>query len=144
MRNLSRLREKYSSFLYRVLQFGGVSFTGLALENVMLFVLMESLGFELILGKLVGAETSIALMFVLNNRYTFRNRPEATLRRFIRSNIVRAGGILIALVVLKIGVALGFWYIAANTVGIVVGFFFNYALESLYTWSSEGYKSKII
>lgn len=129
--------KEYEELLLRFFQFGGVSATGLLLENIILFLLVENLGFELVMGKLVGAEASIALMFLLNNRYTFRDRPGATLKRFLRSNLVRAGGILIALAVLKIGVAFGLWYILANTIGIIIGFFFNYALESLYTWAEE-------
>lgn len=76
-------------------------------------------------------------MFFLNNRYTFKERPGATFRRFLKSNLVRSGGIIIALIILKIGVAMGLWYILANTVGVIVGFVFNYVMESVYTWAEK-------
>lgn len=135
-------------------QYGAISLTGLVLENVVLFSVVEfidpivfermgllsGLGFladELVVGKLVGAELSIAAMFFLNNRFTFADRPGATVRRFLKSNLVRSGGVLIGLVVLKLFTGLGVWYIFANLIGIAAGFFFNFTMESIYTWAEK-------
>ena len=132
-----KLIEEYRENLIRVIQFGLISLSGLILENFFLFLLVEFGGLDLIIGKLLGAEASIALMFFLNNRYTFKKRPGVTFKRFLKSNLVRSGGIAIALIVLKIGTSMGLWYILANTIGIIVGFVFNYVMESVYTWAEE-------
>ncbi|MFB6116841.1 MAG: GtrA family protein [Candidatus Nanosalina sp.] len=135
-------------------QYGAISLTGLVLENIVLFSVVEFadpeifrqiaslsgtefLGDELVLGKLMGAELSIAAMFFLNNRFTFADRPGATVKRFLKSNLVRSGGVLIGLAVLKVVTAIGVWYIFANLLGIAAGFLFNFTMESIYTWAEE-------
>jgi len=134
---LELVEENFES-LVRMIQFGIISLSGLMLENIFLYLLIEYAGLELVFGKLIGAEVSIAMMFFLNNRYTFRERPGITFKRFLKSNLVRSGGIIIALIVLQIGVSLGLWYLLANTLGIIVGFVFNFAMESVYTWAEDG------
>ncbi|MFB6175220.1 MAG: GtrA family protein [Candidatus Nanohalobium sp.] len=118
-------------------KFSAASVAGLVLENIFLVVFVELAGSELITAKLVGAEISIAFMFILNNRFTYKGSPGSILTRFLKSNAVRAGGVLIATAVLKIGVSLGVWYLLANVVGVCVGFVFNYGFETLYTWKEH-------
>ncbi len=118
-------------------KFSAASVAGLVLENVFLVVLVELADSPLIAAKLVGAEISIAFMFLLNNRFTYEGSPGSVLTRFLKSNAVRAGGVLIATAVLKIGVSLGVWYLLANIIGVCVGFVFNYGFETLYTWKEH-------
>ncbi|MFB6115578.1 MAG: GtrA family protein [Candidatus Nanohalobium sp.] len=121
----------------RTAKFTATSVIGLGLETVILMVLVELLSSPLILAKLAGAEASIAAMFLLNNRYTYSGRPGKVLTRFVKSNAVRAGGIIISIAVLKVGVMYGIWYPVANIIGVCVGFGFNYGLETLYTWKEH-------
>ena len=129
--------EKPRETVYRMVQYGFISLTGLLLENAVLFMVVEYLKAGLVPGKLFGAELSIVLMFFLNNRFTFSDRPGVTLKRFLKSNLVRSGGVIIGVVVLKAGTQLGIWYIFANLAGIAAGFTFNFVLESIYTWAEE-------
>jgi putative flippase GtrA len=128
--------ENVATF-YRMLQYGMISATGLLLENIVLYTVVDILSGGLVGGKLIGAEISIIAMFFLNNHFTFAERPGATLKRFLKSNLVRSGGVLIGLVVLEIGTGLGIWYIFANLIGIAVGFLFNFTMESVYTWAEK-------
>jgi putative flippase GtrA len=121
----------------RTVKFSATSVAGLVIENILLVALVEAASTPLIAAKLVGAEASIAAMFVLNNRFTYSGSPGNVIVRFLKSNLVRAGGVLIATAVLKIGVALGIWYLLANIIGICVGFVFNYGLETAYTWKEH-------
>lgn len=121
----------------RTLKFSATSIAGLGLETVLLIVLVEFLNSPLLIAKLVGAEASIAAMFVLNNRYTYRGNPGKLVTRFLKSNLVRTGGILISLIVLEAGVKIGIWYPVANIIGVCVGFVFNYGFETFYTWKEH-------
>jgi len=121
----------------RTLKFSATSIAGLGLETVILMVLVEFLNSPLMAAKIFGAEASIALMFVLNNRFTYTGGAEKVLARFLKSNAVRAGGILISIVVLKAGVAYDLWYPVANIAGVCVGFVFNYGMETAYTWKEH-------
>jgi putative flippase GtrA len=89
--------------------------------------------------KLISAESAIIVMFVLNERWTFDRWGEAAvlalLRRFLTSNVVRAGGVAVATAVLLVlSDYFGVWVPLANAVGIGVGFFVNFVFESLVTW----------
>lgn len=123
--------------LKRTLKFSATSVAGLVIENILLVLLVEAFTTPLIAAKLIGAEASIAAMFILNNRFTYSGSPGNILTRFLKSNLVRAGGVVIGTVVLKIGVTLDIWYLLANIIGICVGFFFNYGLETAYTWKEH-------
>ena len=120
-------------------QFAGVGFAGAAVDNVVLFLLVELTVLGPVVAKVIAWELAIVVIFVINERWTFANYgqvgPRALGRRFLRSNGVRFGGFLVTLSVLAI-LVYGFdvWYMAANVIGIGVGFFVNYTCESLYTW----------
>lgn len=130
----------------RIGQFVGVGFVGSAVDIVVLFLLVEYtfLGRpDAFLGrpvaKLIAWELGIAVIFAINERWTFASYGEVGLRalgrRFLLSNAVRFGGLLVTLVVLELLVRrYGIWYVTANVIGIAAGFFVNYICESLYTW----------
>lgn len=123
--------------LKRGVKFSATSILGLGLETVVLVVLVELLNTPLLAAKIVGAEASIAAMFYLNNRYTYTGEPGKVVTRFLKSNAVRTGGILISIIVLEVGVRYGVWYPVANILGVCVGFIFNYGLETAYTWKEH-------
>lgn len=99
------------------------------------------------LAKFVGAECAIVLMFLLNDRLTFRDEETRGvwhgLRRLVKSNVVRSGGIAVQLVVVfvltrsGIAILLGgidVWPILTMPIAIACGFLFNYVGETLVTW----------
>ena len=96
--------------------------------------------------KLLGIETAIVLMFVLNDRYTFAGADGGVgrIRRLLRSNTVRVGGIVVQLVVFSAVYRGGFvalsiagvdgWLLVASLTGIGAGMLVNYVAESILTW----------
>lgn len=128
-------------------QFVSVGVLGAICDNAILLGL-TSLGVMPVAAKLVGAETAIIVMFTVNEHWTFSEEGRAGLRalgrRFLTSNIVRAGGVLVATGVFAIlvryqaaSIPIGgtdLWYLGANIVGIGVGVIVNYIAESLFTW----------
>lgn len=134
--DLSDVLEPFMD-LKRGFKFSMTSIVGLGVENALLFLMVELLALPLIAAKLVGAEVSIAAMFILNNRYTYEGDPGKVITRFLKSNLVRAGGVLIATGVLMVLESYGIWYLLANVIGVCVGFVFNYGLETVYTWKEH-------
>jgi putative flippase GtrA len=138
----------------RIGQFLSVGVAGASLETVIVALLTAGLLLEApladqpLLAKAVGAEASITLMFLLNDRWTFAEAGEggglALLRRYGRSHLVRLGGITVAFATLYVltewtDVRLvlagaNFWPTVANGIGIGLGMVLNYVAESLVTW----------
>ena len=120
-------------------QFASVGFVGATVDNGVLFLLVEGTPMGPVAAKIISWELAIITIFFINERWTFAtygsSGANSVGRRLLRSNLVRFGGFLVALTVLAI-LVYGFdvWYLAANVVGIAVGFFVNYTCESLYTW----------
>ncbi|THE62730.1 GtrA family protein [Salinadaptatus halalkaliphilus] len=120
-------------------QFAGVGIAGATVDNVVLVALVELTVLGPVVAKAISWELSIVVIFLINERWTFSNYgrlgARAFGRRFLRSNAVRFGGFLVTLSVLTILVyGFGVWYLAANLVGLALGFVVNYTCESLYTW----------
>lgn len=97
--------------------------------------------------KLVGAEVAIVVMFVINEYWTFAQHGAVghveTVRRFLRSNLVRVGGVAVQVTVVWLlgrlpiefvmqGIDL--WTLATFPIAIGTAFLLNYVLESLFTW----------
>ena len=129
--------QEYSTRLLnpeRISKFTFIGFLGLLIDNGIIFLLEQNTDLMIEIAKLVSAEASIGFMFVANEKWTFKSR-KGILRRFLKSNLVRSSGVLVALVVLKLLYDLfSMPVIIANTIGIIAGFAFNYVFESFYTW----------
>lgn len=134
-----RLRIEHLQSGVRIGQFVSVGGVGFLVDNLVLALAHDLADLSLAPAKIVGAEAAIVVMFALNERWTFADagssRPGAILRRFLTSNAVRVGGVGVATgVLLALNQWFGVWYLAANVVGIGVGFVVNYVMESLVTW----------
>jgi putative flippase GtrA len=123
----------------RLWRFAAVGGLGALCDNLALVVLHGHLDVALALAKLGSAEMGILVMFAVNERWTFADEGAgglvARVRRFASSHAVRAVGLAVGLaVLLALAEWLGVWYVAANVVGLGVGFVSNYCFESLVTW----------
>jgi len=132
-----RIRALWSTTRFG--QFVGVGTVGATVDNVVLVLLVEATVLGPVVAKVLSWELGIVVIFAINERWTFSEYGKVGLRplgrRFLRSNLVRLGGFLVTLAVLAVLVRrFDVWYVAANVVGIAVGFFVNYTCESLYTW----------
>lgn len=129
-------------------RFVSVGVVGATAETIVLFVLTALVGVWAIFAKVVGAEVSITIMFLLNDRWTFAGEGDrvrrSILARYLRSHVVRVGGITIAFIVLWLLVDfteirvfvldVDVWPTVANVFGIAAGMVLNYLFESLFTW----------
>jgi putative flippase GtrA len=94
---------------------------------------------------------AIVVMFLLNDNWTFAQQGAAGVRaalgRLLRSNLVRAGGILVQLATFRflfrvIAVDLDVagidgWFVVSKIAGIGTGMIVNYVAESLVTWQVQ-------
>ena len=133
----TRLRALLSTARFG--QFAGVGLVGATVDMIGLALLVDVLGVWYLGAKAISWELSIVVIFVINEHWTFASygamTPRALGRRFLRSNAVRFAGFLVTLAVYGFLVdRFDVWYLAANVVGLAIGFFVNYTCESLYTW----------
>lgn len=121
-------------------RFLSVGAIGAVFDNIILITAVELAGMEPLVAKVLSAELSIVLMFVINEQWTFSGQGDNGFRelveRFATSNAVRLGGLFVGFSVLYVlhGLA-GVWYLLANVVGLGVGFVVNYVAEGLFTWN---------
>jgi len=97
--------------------------------------------------KLVGAEVAIVVMFAINERWTFSELGAPgripTLKRFLRSNLVRSGGLAVQFLIVRglrqldVSVVVfnfDLWQLIPIPIAIGASMFLNYVAESLLTW----------
>ena len=142
-----RLRFRALASGVRFGQFASVGAVGALCDNAVLGTLLH-VGVGPEPAKLAGAEAAIVVMFLVNERWTFAGEgapgAKPLLRRFLTSNLVRVGGVLVATAVFSQVYrnfdptldVFGFdaWFLAANLVGILAGMVVNYVAESVFTW----------
>jgi len=143
---LGKLEELYSGIRFG--QFVSVGAVGATAETIVVAILTAGYGVVPQLAKAVGAEVSITLMFLINDRWTFADAGAAGLlprfRRYLKSHLVRAGGLLVGFAVLTVLTAwtdvrlvvagADLWPTVANAIGIGCGMLLNYLTEGLFTW----------
>lgn len=121
--------------LKHFLRFLSVGFIGMVVDNLFLFILTTYTSIFVLLNKLISVEISIAVMFLLNDNWTFQQQSEGTiLKRFLKSNSVRFVGLVVVTASFYLLYLSGFQLIIANILGIGVGFSFNYLFENIVTW----------
>jgi putative flippase GtrA len=128
-------------------KFASVGVVGAAFD-VTTATILQSLGVFPELAVFIGIEVAVVVMFLLNDNWTFSTEGHgslaATLRRLLRSNLVRAGGITVQLLTFRLLYRVFFvdasvlsidaWFVAAKITGIGTGLLVNYVAESLFTW----------
>ncbi|ELZ58743.1 MULTISPECIES: GtrA family protein [unclassified Haloferax] len=128
-------------------KFASVGAVGAVFDLSLSSLLIVFFGVANELAKLAGAELAIVVMFVINDRWTFAGAGSdllaAKVRRFVKSNLVRSGGLLVQVLVvralgevpLSIPVAgIDLWELIPLPLAIGASMLLNYVAESLFTW----------
>lgn len=131
----------------RLRQFIAVGFVGTGVDLSISIPLVVTTEITPELAKFLGAEAAIILMFLINDRWTFGEVDSSgylhQVRRLVKSNIVRGGGVAIQLTAvflltrmdLAVFVAgTDIWPILTMPIAIACGFLANYLGESVITW----------
>ncbi|MFA9516058.1 GtrA family protein [Halopenitus sp. H-Gu1] len=108
-------------------------------QMLILWLLVDAVSLNYLLGATIAIETTIIFQYVLNNAWTFQaiqhTGTMAYLYGLVKTNVVRGSAIPIQLGVLF---ALVEWrsvpYLAANAVAIVISGIYRYVLDARWTW----------
>ena len=128
-------------------KFASVGAVG-AVFDVTTSTVLRELGVFPELAVFVGIEVAVVVMFLLNDNWTFAEQGAAGVRaalgRLLRSNLVRAGGIVVQLLTFRFFyrvvaleltvVGVDGWFVVSKVAGIGTGMVVNYVAESLVTW----------
>jgi dolichol-phosphate mannosyltransferase len=125
--------------LTRLLKFGAVGASGIVVNEGLLWLLTRFASLQYYISAIFGIEASIISNFILNDYFTFHDRRtiqgKSFPARLLRFNItcLAGAGIQYGLLVLCTSV-FGIHYLISNLIGIAVAFFWNYFVNSLWTW----------
>lgn len=135
------LRLGLQSHGRRAVQFGVVGASGVVVNNVILFALVEKLHVNPVLAAVVATEGAILSNFLLNDHWTFRDLhgSRRRARRLASYNVLTLGGLVLSVAVLTVlHYRAGIHYLVANLVGIAAGMAWNYGTNRYWTWSRLG------
>ena len=124
----------------RFARFGAVGASGVLVNNIALFLLVDRGRFNPVVAAVIATEAAVISNFTLNDRWTFADMKgkRTWLARAAHYNVVVLGGLVIAVLTLF---ALTSWfhihYLVANLAGIGAGMLWNYAVNLRVTWRKE-------
>ena len=116
----------------RVAKFGVVGITGILINIGILYLLSRRLGLPLVLSSGVAVELAVISNFLLNSTWTFGCHP--SLPRFAKFNVASLAGLTVNVTGVLLLTRLGFYLLAADLIGVAVGFVVNYMFSVLWVW----------
>jgi len=113
---------------------------GSGLQLSLLWLFVDGVGLDYLVGATVAIELTIVFTYVLNNVWTFRHSRNVGAKELLvgllKTNVVRGSAIPLQLVILF---ALVEWYdrmyLVANLVAIGISGLYRYTLDARWTWS---------
>ncbi len=125
--------EKMKEFM----KFAVVGGSGVLVNMGCFFVFTRYVGIRIEIASPMAIEISILTNFFLNNAWTFRKRDTRVGfgGRILRYHLVTAvAGLVNYLTLLLLANVFGIHDLIANLIGIILGTFINFFLNSLWTW----------
>ena len=125
--------------LVRLIKFSIVGTIGAGINTLFLWILTDFAGLFYLFSSVIAIEIAIIIQFLINDRWTFRERKTKHLRQFfkriLKSNLWRSGGLVVnAAILYLLTEYAGLYYLISNIFGIICAFLLNYTLESRLTW----------
>ncbi len=125
----------------RFLKFAAVGASGVVVNEGLLWTFTEIAGLYYLFSAAIGIEVSIITNFILNEKWTFRDRSrgrKGMFRRGLKFNCVSVAGLAINMSVLFVCTDfLGIYYLVSNLAGILVAFLWNYFVNLGWTWKAD-------
>ncbi|MCW3135227.1 MAG: GtrA family protein [Methanophagales archaeon] len=125
-----------------MIKFSIVGVIGAGINTGFLWILTDLAGLYYLFSSVVAIEIAIMMQFMMNDRWTFKDRKTNDvgqfIKRILKSNLWRSGGLSVNVGVLYLFTAyIGVYYLLSNIFGIICAFSLNYILESRLTWGIE-------
>jgi len=128
----------------RIGKFAVVGLIGLAITEILLFVLTDFFGIFYILSDLMALEVSVVNNFLIHERWTFgdREKKDSRIRRLIKYNLISLTGMVInAIFLFAFTEFLGIYYLISNILAAFIVFNWNYFVNIKKTWKySKSFK----
>ena len=123
----------------RVFKFGIVGISGIVINLGILFLLVEFFTMNKDLASPIAIEISILSNFILNDLWTFgsieNKKVAGRWHRLVAFNIVSVGGAAINYgIFLMLTTWFAVYYLAAQLIGIVIAFVWNFLVNRRVTW----------
>lgn len=123
----------------RVFKFGIVGISGIVINLGILFLLVEFFTMNKDLASPIAIEISILSNFILNDLWTFGSIEDQKVsgrwNRLVAFNFVSVGGAVINYVIfLMLTTWFAFYYLAAQLIGIMIAFVWNFLVNRRVTW----------
>jgi dolichol-phosphate mannosyltransferase len=135
--NLKRINIEQGK-LEEFIKFAVVGGSGVVVNMGLLFLLTRLLSVRLEIASPIAIEISILTNFTLNNLWTFKKRGTHVpfWSRIFRYHLVTGlAGVVNYLVLLLLVNSFGLHDMISNLIGILIGTFITYTLNSLWTWN---------
>jgi putative flippase GtrA len=117
----------------RVAKFGVVGFVGILINMGVLYLLSRRLDLPLVLSSGAAVELAVISNFLLNSNWTFASYP--SLPRFAKFNVASLAGLAVNVEAVWLLNWLGLYQLAADLIGVAVGFVVIYLFSVLWVWS---------
>jgi len=126
----------------KVFKFGIVGLTGIGVNLAILFLLVEYAYLNKDLSSAIATEVAILSNFIWNDLWTFHadenSRYSSRWHRLVAFNIVSAGGAVINVgIFILLTNWLSVYYIAAQFIGILIAFIWNFMINRRFTWTRK-------
>jgi putative flippase GtrA len=137
------LLNAFKQDFIRLVRFSIVGVIGAGINTVLLWLMTDLAGIYYLLSSALAIEIAILIQFLLNDRWTFREKKTNGVKQFfvriLKSNLWRSGGLLVNIGVLYLLTEyVGIYYLISNIFGILCAFLWNYFFESRLTWGITG------
>lgn len=120
---------------YRILKFMTVGVSGIVVNNGILWLLVTSAIMPPLFAEIFSIESSILSNFTLNNFWTFKGRKSGGIvYRLLKYHGSVLVGAVVNYIVFFLLLTAGLHILVANTIGILLGFVFNYLLSETFVW----------
>ena len=108
-------------------------------QQLLLWLLVETAGLNYLVGALIAIELTIILSYVLNNAWTFHRSQNtgrvAYLVGLLKTNLIRGSAIPIQIGILFVLVEWQqFPYLLGNGIAIVISGIYRFVLDAMWTW----------
>jgi len=111
-----------------------VSLIATIIDVAILYSLTDFLRINYLVSATIGYCCGLIIAFYLQKRYTFKKVNTKIRFQFAKFATISLIGLLINLIILKIFVTLGVWYIFAKVISIIIVFFWNFLVNKKVTF----------
>jgi len=123
----------------RVARFMLVGLSGVAVNEALIWMLTEQMGFHYLLSGTISTETAIINNFIWNDAWTFKDKSKSmkqnTSKRFIKFQLSRIIGLTMGVVLLNLMTELlNLHYLLSNLYSIILVLAYNYISSQSWVW----------